>query len=92
MYSEGVSYYVIDHDYSGLNKQVFIDVFTLETLYINDIIIRYDWKSGLSFVEDSVTHEMTDPVKLGEEIVAMLESDSAVHKWMYRKNDFVDEY
>lgn len=92
MYTEGVSYYVIDADYTGPYKQVYADLFTLDTLYINDTIIRYDWRSGLGYAEDSVTHAMTDPIRVEAEVVALLESDVYVHKWMYRQGDTVDGF
>lgn len=90
MYVEGVSYYVIDADYAGPNKTLYSELFN--TLYVNDTIIRYDWHSGLAYAEDSVTHDRTDPVKLSNDVAVLLESDAAVHKWMYRKGDTVDEY
>ena len=89
MYTEGVSYFVIDHDYAGSNKQKYNKVFMIDTLYANDMIIHYDWKSGLCYAEDSVTHDMTATVKLSDEVVDILIADAAVHKWMYRKGETI---
>jgi len=92
MYTEGVSYYVIDLNYTGPNKQLYAELFMIDTLYINDMIVCYDWKSGLSFAEDSVTHDRTVPVVVSTVVVALMESDAGVYNWMYKRGATIEEF
>ncbi len=53
-YENGVSYYIICSNYDGKNKDILSDTFNLETLFVNNINIQYDWRSKNYYAQDSV--------------------------------------
>ena len=83
----GVTYYIIDSNYNGSNKEVFKEFIDLETLFINDITIMYDWTNGMCLIEDSKTFDGTDIIPLPSFIFSRILTDDNVHEWMHRSTD-----
>ena len=83
----GVTYYIIDNNYDGTNKDIFKDFIKLETLFTNDITIMYDWTNGLCLVEDSTTFDGMDISPLPSFILTGLLTDDKVHEWMNRSTE-----
>ena len=80
----GVTYYIIDKDYDGKNKAVLYKLIDLETLFINDITIMYDWESGLSIIEDNETYDSLFAVQLPALFLTIILTDDEIHEWMHR--------
>ena len=83
----GVTYYVIDSDYDGINKEIYREFITLETLYVNDITIMYDWTNGLCLIEDSTTFDGLGIIQLPSFILTRILTDEKVHEWMHRSTE-----
>jgi len=83
----GVTYYIIGNDYDGINKAVFKDFINLDTLFVNDITIMYDWTNGLCLVEDSETQDGSGTKPLPALILTKILMDDNVHEWMHRSTD-----
>ncbi len=82
-YEHGVSYYIVPSDYSGKNKNIILDTFNVNGLFVNNVNIHYDWNSGNGYAMNSVTLQSTEIVKLGTDFVDVLESDMQIIKWMH---------
>ena len=83
----GVTYYIIDNNYDGNNRDIFKEYIKLETLFTNDITIMYDWTNGLCLIEDSTTFDGMDISPLPSFILTRLLTDDKVHEWMHRSTE-----
>jgi len=83
----GVTYYIIDNNYDGNNKDIFKEYINLDTLFTNDITIMYDWTNGLCLIEDSTTFDGMDISPLPSFILTRLLTDDKVHEWMHRSTE-----
>jgi len=83
----GVTYYIIDNEYNGNNKEVYKEFINLKTLFTNDITIMYDWTNGLCLIEDSKTFDGMDISPLPSFILTRLLTDDKVHEWMHRSTE-----
>ena len=83
----GVTYYIIDSDYAGNNKDVYKEFINLETLFVNDITVMYDWGSGLYLSEDSETGNAQSTSPLTALSLTKILLDDAVIEWMHRSED-----
>jgi len=83
----GVTYYIIDNNYDGNNKDIFKEFINLETLFTNDITIMYDWTNGFCLIEDSTTFDGMDVIPLPSFILTRLLTDDKVHEWMHRSTE-----
>jgi hypothetical protein len=83
----GVTYYIIGREYDGINRELFKEFFDLETMFINDITVMYDWSNGLCLVEDSETYDGTGVNQLPALILTKILADDCVHEWMHRSTE-----
>jgi|GEM_PF-5423713 len=81
---QGVTYYIIDCDYDGINKEVYKEFIDLDTLFVNDVTIMYDWTNGLCLIEDSTTLDGLDVSPLPSFVLTRILTDDNVHEWMHR--------
>lgn len=83
----GVTYYILDSDYDGDNRDVYKEFIGLETLFVNDITIMYDWTNGLCLIEDGTTFDGLGINPLPSFILTRLLTDDKVHEWMHRSTE-----
>jgi len=83
----GVTYYIIDSEYEGENKEFFKAFIDLETLFVNDVTVMYDWSNGLCIIEDSKTYDGPDVSQLPAIVLTKILSDDKVHEWMHRSTE-----
>ena len=87
MKERGVTYYVIDKGYTGSNKELFREFLDMETLFVNDVTIMYDWSSGLCIIEDSKTSGGPDVSRLPAIVLTKILMDDDVYEWMHRSTE-----
>jgi hypothetical protein len=87
MKERGVTYYIIGKEYDGKNKDLFKEHINLETLFINDITVMYDWSNGLCMIEDSVTFDGQGVSPLSAFLLTKVLTDDGVHEWMHRSTE-----
>ena len=83
----GVTYYIIGNDYEGANKEIFREFIHLETLFINDVVVQYDWTNGNCLIEDSVTLDFMSVRPLPALLLTKLLTDEGVILWMHRAGE-----